>query len=372
MENKKRIDFLDNLRTFIIFLVLVLHAGLPFTTPPFAGWVHDEQAKSSIMGFWVIFLEGPFLMSTMFFIAGYFILPSLAKKGTSKFLKDKFIRLGIPFLFGAIIISPILASISTLSDGYNYNFFLVCLGFFNPMYYAHYHFWFLGILIYFILITVLVLNIFKKKISLLPTKSTKPKAILFVLFILGCIVANFSIGVLTGNFYDWFRSYHLVFQKTSLPLYMAYYTLGIYAYKRNWFKDGYKPKVLPWTIIYVISILAYCYIYFILLMFNPATVLQKLIVSIVYNIAMFSLIQMLLGIFQRFFNGGGAFVKGLNQSSFSTYVFHMFPMFLVFYFVRYLPVAFELRLFLDVVLGVLLSWLLGFIMKKVPLLRKIL
>lgn len=280
--------------------------------------------------------------------------------------------LGIPFLFGVIITSPILASISVLSDGNNYNFFLLCLGFFNPKYFAHYHFWFLGVLIYFILITVLVLNIFKKKISLLPTKSTKPTPIFFVLFILGCIIAHFSIGVLTGNFYGWFTSYPVVFQKTSLPLYIAYYTLGIYAYKRNWFKDGYKPKVLPWTIIYVTSILAYCYTYFIMFMFNPATVPQKLIVSIVYNIAMFSLIQMLLGIFQKFFNGGGAFTKALTQSSFSTYVFHMFPMFLVFYFVRYLPVAFELRLFLDVVLGVSLSWILGFIMRKAPLLRKVL
>jgi len=47
-----------------------------------------------------------FFMAFFFLLAGYFTAPSLEKKGTGKFLKDRLIRLGIPVLIYDIFINP--------------------------------------------------------------------------------------------------------------------------------------------------------------------------------------------------------------------------------------------------------------------------
>jgi len=52
-----------------------------------------------------------FIMPVLFFIAGYFALPSIREKGTGVFLKDKFLRLGIPWLICVIFIVPIVSYI---------------------------------------------------------------------------------------------------------------------------------------------------------------------------------------------------------------------------------------------------------------------
>ena len=41
-----------------------------------------------------------FFMGFFFLLAGYFTAPALAKKGYSRFLQDRMLRLGIPLLFG--------------------------------------------------------------------------------------------------------------------------------------------------------------------------------------------------------------------------------------------------------------------------------
>jgi hypothetical protein len=50
----------------------------------------------------------------------------------------------------------------------------------------------------------------------------------------------------------------------------------------------------------------------------------------------------------------------------------MFPLFLVIYIVRDLPIAFGWRVLIDTVASAILCWILGYIMKKLPLLRRVL
>src|ERR1700691_6707756 len=48
-----------------------------------------------------------FFMSLMFFLSGLFVWSSLQRKGNSSFVRDRLRRLGIPFLFAAVIIAPL-------------------------------------------------------------------------------------------------------------------------------------------------------------------------------------------------------------------------------------------------------------------------
>ena len=48
-------------------------------------------------------------MCVFFFISGYFTPSSLARKGLRGFLRDKFKRLGLPFLVCTLVVFPLLS-----------------------------------------------------------------------------------------------------------------------------------------------------------------------------------------------------------------------------------------------------------------------
>ena len=56
----------------------------------------------------VMLLLDVFMMSILFFTAGYFALPSLKKKGGGRFLAGKFKQLGIPWLVITTLVLPVL------------------------------------------------------------------------------------------------------------------------------------------------------------------------------------------------------------------------------------------------------------------------
>jgi peptidoglycan/LPS O-acetylase OafA/YrhL len=55
------------------------------------------------------------LMSLMFFISGLFVLPGLRRKGGGAFLRDRALRLGVPFLVAATLVSPLAYSATYLA-----------------------------------------------------------------------------------------------------------------------------------------------------------------------------------------------------------------------------------------------------------------
>ena len=46
-------------------------------------------------------------MSMMFFLSGLFVPSSLARKGSWKFLSDRFGRIGVPFLLVVLLLMPL-------------------------------------------------------------------------------------------------------------------------------------------------------------------------------------------------------------------------------------------------------------------------
>ena len=107
------------LRAFITVLVVAHHAALayaPFSPPvaaslnaPLRWWqafpIVDSQkwgGASTIVGF-----NDTFFMSLMFFISGLFVWKGLQRKSVGGFLRERALRLGIPFLGGAAILAPL-------------------------------------------------------------------------------------------------------------------------------------------------------------------------------------------------------------------------------------------------------------------------
>jgi peptidoglycan/LPS O-acetylase OafA/YrhL len=115
------------LRAFITLLVVAHHSALAYHPYPAASnstlvaqprwWQafpvvdpHKWMGWSFFVGF-----NDVFFMSLMFFLSGLFVSHSIQRKGVGVFLRDRLLRLGLPFIAAAAIIAP-LAYYPTLPD----------------------------------------------------------------------------------------------------------------------------------------------------------------------------------------------------------------------------------------------------------------
>jgi peptidoglycan/LPS O-acetylase OafA/YrhL len=96
-----RNEALDRARTFLTLVVLLHHAVIPYThfghTDP-KSWIGFDA---------VVLATDSFFMAMFFFLSGLFVWSSLAHKQPQVFLRDRLLRLGLPFLIAAFTIIPL-------------------------------------------------------------------------------------------------------------------------------------------------------------------------------------------------------------------------------------------------------------------------
>ncbi len=107
------------LRAVLVVMVVAHHAALayhPYAPPINATlameprwWqafpIVDAQRWSGAL--LLVGFNDIFFMSLMFFLSGLFVWPGLKTKGVSAFLRDRALRLGIPFVAAAAILAPL-------------------------------------------------------------------------------------------------------------------------------------------------------------------------------------------------------------------------------------------------------------------------
>ncbi|UEM09738.1 acyltransferase [Bradyrhizobium barranii subsp. barranii] len=92
---------LDRTRTFLTLVVLLHHAVIPYTY-----FGHTDPA--SWIGFDVVVLcTDSFFMAMFFFLSGLFTWSGIARKAPQVFLRDRLLRLGLPFVIAAFTVIPI-------------------------------------------------------------------------------------------------------------------------------------------------------------------------------------------------------------------------------------------------------------------------
>src|SRR3982074_108394 len=98
---KARDAALDRARTFLTLVVVFHHAVIPYT-------YFGHTGPKSWIGFdAVVLATDSFFMAMFFFLSGLFVWPSLAHKSPWGFLRDRLLRLGLPFAIAAFTLIPI-------------------------------------------------------------------------------------------------------------------------------------------------------------------------------------------------------------------------------------------------------------------------
>src|SRR5215831_5747772 len=110
---------LNNLRTFAIVIVLAVHSfaaylgsspasPFRFDDPPFRWRSIPIIDNDRWFGFDVFCAsQDTYLIALLFFLSGLFVWPSLARKGPRIFLRDRAVRLGLPFALTAGLLMPV-------------------------------------------------------------------------------------------------------------------------------------------------------------------------------------------------------------------------------------------------------------------------
>jgi glucans biosynthesis protein C len=114
-ERGRRRDLsIDYLRTTLTLMVLAHHSSLAYTSWAFFDREHVFRSTAPVVDVtrWAFFdyaenFNDVFFMSLMFFVSGLFVFPALRRHGTLKFMRDRLLRLGVPFAFAVIVLMPI-------------------------------------------------------------------------------------------------------------------------------------------------------------------------------------------------------------------------------------------------------------------------
>jgi fucose 4-O-acetylase-like acetyltransferase len=109
----ERLAYLDNLKTLLIAGIIGSHAVMGYAT--FGSWTYQDvqevtlsDAVEKIYAVLFLILGGLFLMALFFLASGLFTEDSLVRKGPSRFVSDRLLRLGVPLAVYTLVVWPLL------------------------------------------------------------------------------------------------------------------------------------------------------------------------------------------------------------------------------------------------------------------------
>jgi hypothetical protein len=145
-----RLYFLDWLRVLAFGLLVFYHAGLIFVD---WGYHISNRELSEGLKFPLLFLN-QWRLPLLFFISGVGIRFALGKRSRGAFIRERFVRLLIPLVFGMLVIVPPQSYYELKNNAVIYeNFFHFYVEYYFPEHLTWNHLWFIVYLLAFVLLT---------------------------------------------------------------------------------------------------------------------------------------------------------------------------------------------------------------------------
>lgn len=320
MSSHGRLHFLDNLRTFLIFLVVLYHAGVVYESSGLTAsfWIVDDPSTSKLPGLLNVIMD-IFIMPTIFFISGFFTPSSMERKGTWRFLESKFRRLVVPWAIAVFTLMPLYKVIFLYSRGLPQESWTTYFHFSNGILSMSW-LWFLPVLFLFDLLYLLLwkLNLPTEKLSLSLAVAT-----VFVLSFAYSMTAS-ELGWI-----GWTKTPLIDFQNERLLPYFLVFLLGDVCYRRKVFDTDTRNMKLYIAVnatawipinIYVITLLNF--------IFRPGEYLvsEGVDLSLLwfgFHLSLLALLYCAVTTFKYFFNRQGQLGRELAKLSYNVYIIHI-------------------------------------------------
>ncbi|NNF36652.1 MAG: acyltransferase family protein [Saprospiraceae bacterium] len=252
---KSRIYYFDHLRTLLIFLVVVLHCGLVYESVLEKSWIVVDPVKADWIGLIRMYLN-IFVMFTLFFISGYFIKPSFEKNSHWQFIKSKFTRIMLPWIFAVLTMIPLYKILFLYSRGLPQEPWYTYFHIYNrpggdPYFYADNPvmnwLWFLPILFFFQLLYVML------RISGVDFTRASVKFWTMLTLFGGLAYSMTTSGL---GFDGWYHSAIFHFEWNRLLVYFLVFLLGTVVYENKATVDmlDHKKRYILINVVLTISI----------------------------------------------------------------------------------------------------------------------
>ncbi len=316
---KKRLHFLDNLRTFLVFLVVVNHSGWVYESSGVGAffWLVDDPDTNRLSG-QINTIIDMFVMSLIFFVSGYFTLPSLKSKAPVAYIRSKLKRLMLPWLIAVLTLIPLYKVI-----------FLYSRGIPQDTWTSYFHWangggsqnwlWFLPVLFMF---DMIFLGLSKIPMNW-PKISRRTGIIGFFILAL-----SFSLFMDLNHLEGWTKSALLDFQNERLFIYFMMFLLGALSQYHAVF------DIKPARVVSLLLILACVSVpLFIYLKFNtqgfvfPGTyILSKTGDSLVkwscFHLSLLGIGYFIIEGFRLLVDRRNRFMDELNRNTYNVYIIH--------------------------------------------------
>jgi fucose 4-O-acetylase-like acetyltransferase len=330
---KTRLYFLDNLRTFLIFLVVLLHSGIVYESILETTWIVSDPMKSDSIGLIRMYLD-LFVMFIIFFVSGYFIPGSFKGKTSWNFVKSKFKRIMLPWIIAVFTLIPAYKFIFLYSRGLPQEEWFTYFHIFervggNPYLFSdnpvQNWLWFLPVLFVF---QVVYLAMAKAKV--LSIKLSMKTAV-FLTFTIGLA---YSLVISFNGLSGWYNSALLHFQRERLLVYFMVFLLGSLCYKLKVFESQKKnKKTYLWANVILTFGLGIFTVVALNLFFNLVTPdrnyffvsapIDRMVYYATLLLSMLSFLYIFIYLFRFYFNKSNGLMVQLNKNSYQVYIIHV-------------------------------------------------
>lgn len=382
---KNRLFYLDNLKIFLIFLVIMHHVGQGYG--PSGGWwfyMTSQPEKLEWMGRFFC-VNASFFMGLFFMISGYFFAPSFDKKGFKNYAIDKLVRYGIPLIFVYWILMPFIFyfNYELYSDNPSLPFFTffkqIYLGigrqpeWFKPILtwpesdLGFGHLWFVENLLVYALLFGFLRFIFQK------TSFAKKFNLNIYLFSFGFI---FFVSIATILVRDYNRVGEiknvlgfLMIEVAHWPIYLGFLISGIIANQTDMFQKF--PSIYGKSL-FALGLLMAFKVYFPGLFPDIINSLSGQYFEIFETILGFSLSFGLIVFFRDHLNSTNKLIKNMSENAYSAYIFHYPIVIAIQYCFDKVPASVLSKFFIVGILSIVFSFAFSHIIRRSKIVRRVL
>ena len=372
---ESRLSYLDNLRVALTVLVICHHANAAYGSP--GGWYYIVREPggviTEVLTTMFAAVTQAFFMSSFFLISAYFTAATFDNKGAWRFVRGRLIRLGIPLLVYYYVLSLVMRyMILSFRGRMDESFFAFFSGRFldygepGPLWFTMTLMLFEG--------GYLLFRLLGKHFHLKPRTYAFPSDRTILLFILG-------IGLFTFFFRLLFPlTAHVFHMRLAFyPLYICMFAFGIIAYRSSWFRLLTAQQANRW---YKISLLA--------IVLAPGFMIlnevlgydaykfwggfswQSFIYAVWEPFLCVGINMKLIVLFRDRFDYATAFTKSMAKSSYTAYISHAFFIVIATYLFTFFSLGRLPEILLMWPVAVIPCFLFADIVRRAPLLNKVL
>jgi len=316
-----RIYWLDNLRTFMIFLVVLYHAGIVYEYSGITAffWIVYDHSTNPLLSMQNFIIIDIFIMPTIFFVSGYFALLSIKKKKGWAFLKTRFKRLIIPWIFAVLTLMPLYKIIFLYSRNMPQQSWTTYFHWNNGIF-SQSWLWFLPVLFLFDILYLIFsrINIKLPNISL--------KTAVGAVFLIGFIY-SFCMDIFKGE--GWTKTILINFQNERLLIYFLIFLIGSLCYKLKIFESKWKSKKLYLIVICTawIPVIFYRFFYHNSFIRPGNYIFSELVDALLmwfsFHLSLLCLLYVMINTFRYYLDKQGKINKELNKNFYNVYIIHV-------------------------------------------------